>query len=260
MSTDGRAEGGRSAPAANPFHPGRALTIQVAAALVVVLALAAWQFSRGLEKTALKNAHAERLRDEAVPAVEYGAETPDFTRLALVGQYDAEYTFIVAIIGNQTAFQIVSPFRTRDGVFLVNRGWASRAQAASGEEIAVPAGPVEVVGVAWPREAASPWLAAQPWPEGWPKQVRGFDMARMAAEVGAHAREIRLERGQPGVLRPASLARDYAPGTHWGYVGQWLLIGAALVVGYVVIGKRRGQRVADQTTGQSARTRVAKSQ
>ena len=236
---------------ANPFRPGRALTIQVALALVVVLSLAIWQFSRGLEKTALKNAHAERLRGAPVSAVGYSAETPDFTRLALVGQYDAEYTFIVAVVGNQTAFQVVSPFRTRDGVFLVNRGWAPRAQAASSEEIEVPAGPVEVVGAAWPREAAS-WLAQQPWPEGWPKQVRGFDVARMAAEVGAHAREIRLERGQPGVLRPASLARDYSPGTHWGYVGQWLLIGAALVVGYVVIGKRRGQRVVHNAEPETA--------
>ena len=252
MNAADQTERGRSAPAANPFRPGRALTVQVALALAVVLALAAWQFSRGLEKTALKNAHAERLRGAAVPAAEYGAETPDFTRLALVGQYDAEYTFIVAAVGNQTAFQVVSPFRTRDGVFLVNRGWVPRAQAASSKEIEVPAGPVEVVGAAWPREAASSWLGAQPWPEGWPKQVRGFNVQRMAAEVGAYAREIRLERGQPGVLRPASLARDYSPGTHWGYVGQWLLIGAALVVGYVVIGKRRGQRAVHHAEPETA--------
>ena len=63
----------------------------------------------------------------------------------------------------------------------------------------------------------------------------------MAAAAGAHPREIRLERGSAGVSSPASLAWDYSPGTHWGYTAQWLLIGAAVVAGYVVIGLRRGR-------------------
>lgn len=231
---------------AGAFRPGLALTVQVAVAVAVVVALAAWQFSRGLEKTALKNAHAERLRSEPIDAAGYTAAVPDFTRLTLAGRFDSERTFLVADQAGRPV-QVVSTFRTQDDVFLVNRGWVPSANAHLPEVPAfeTPASPLETVGVAWPTEAVSPWLAAQPWPDGWPKQVRGFDVARMAAEIGAHAREIRLERGQPGVLRPVSLARDYSPGTHWGYVGQWLLIGAALVVGYVVIGKRRGQRAVE---------------
>ena len=233
-----------AAPGGGAFRPGRALTVQVAVALAVVLALAAWQFSRGIEKTALQNAHAERLRGEPVDAAGYAAATPDFTRLTLVGRFDAERTFIVADqVGRPV--QVVSAFHSADRVFLVNRGWAAATVQPKREgdfpAFETPTALVEVVGAAWPTAPTSPWLAAQPWPEGWPKRLRGFDIARMAAEVGAHPREIRLERGQPGVLRPASLAWDYSPGTHWGYVAQWLLIGAAVVVGYVVIGKRRGR-------------------
>ena len=231
---------------AGAFRPGLALTVQVAVALAVVLALAAWQFSRGLEKTALKNAHAERLRSEPVDAAGYTSAVPDFTRLTLAGRFDAERIFLVADqVGRP--IQVVSAFHTQDDMFLVNRGWVPSANAHLPEVPAFesPANPIETIGVAWPKEAVSPWLAAQPWPDGWPKQVRGLDVARMAAEIGAHPREIRLERGQPGVLRPVSLARDYSPGTHWGYVGQWLLIGVVLVVGYVVIGKRRGQRAVE---------------
>ena len=232
---------------ASAFRPGWALTAQVAVALVTVLALATWQFSRGLEKTALKDARAERLRAEPIPAATYAPATPDFTRVSLAGRYDAERVFIVGSRQGR-GVQVVSPLRTRAGVFLVNRGWLlsntpGEIQHSNGQwTVDTPSEQVSVVGVAWPSSAASPHLAARTWPEGWPKHVGGMDIARMAREVGAHAREVRLERAQSGVLRAASLAWDYSPSTHWGYVAQWLLIGVAVVVGYVVIGKRRGRQ------------------
>ena len=228
--------------AVGAFRPGWALTAQVAVALVTVLALATWQFSRGLEKTALKNAWAERLRAEPIPAATYTPATPDFTRLSLAGRYDAERTFFVGSRQGR-GVQVVSPLHTRSGVFLVNRGWLlpSNATGESGR-VDMPSEPVEIVGVAWPLSAAPAHLGARTWPEDWPKRVGGMDVARMASEVGAYTREVRLERGQPGVLRAASLAWDYSPSTHWGYVVQWLLIGSAVVVGYVVIGKRRGRQ------------------
>ena len=233
------------APAAvSAFRPGWALTAQVAVALITVLALATWQFSRGLEKTALKNAWAERLQAEPIPTATYTPATPDFTRLSLAGRYDAERTFIVGSRQGR-GVQVVSPLHTRSGVFLVNRGWLLPSNTTDeAGRIDTPSESVAVVGVAWPLGAASPHLAARTWPEGWPKQVGGMDIGRMSSEVGAHAREVRLERGQSGVLNAASLAWDYSPSTHWGYVVQWLLIGTAVVVGYVVIGKRRGRQTA----------------
>ncbi len=233
---------------ASAFRPGWALTAQVAVALVTVLALATWQFSRGLEKTALKDAHAERLRAEPVPAATYTPETPDFTRVSLAGRYDAERTFIVGSRQGR-GVQIISPLHTQSGVFLVNRGWLLPSNATNEARqwaFDTPSELVDVVGVAWPPSATSPHLAAKAWPEGWPKRIVGMDVAEMAREVDAHAREVRLERDQPGVLRPASLAWDYSPSTHWGYVVQWLLIGVAVVVGYVVIGKRRGRQTATE--------------
>ena len=229
---------------ASAFRPGWALTAQVAVALITVLALATWQFSRGLEKTALKDAHAERLRADPVPAAAYTPATPDFTRVSLAGRYDAERTFIVGSRQGR-GVQVVSPLHTQSGVFLVNRGWLLPSNATNEARqwaFDTPSELVDVVGVVWPPSATSPHLAAKARPEGWPKRVGGMDVVGMAREVDAHAREIRLERDQPGVLRAASLAWDYSPSTHWGYVVQWLLIGVAVVVGYVVIGKRRGRQ------------------
>ena len=232
-----------------PFRPGPALTAQAAAALVIVLALAAWQFSRGLEKAAWREARLERLRTAPVAAAA-GAAWPDFTRVALTGGYDATRHFLVE--GRRGGFEVITPFTTEQGVFLLNRGWLAAAPGQDAvPEVTTPVGPLTVVGVAWPVSPRSRLVARAEWADGWPKRVPGVDAARMAAAVGAHPREFRLERGGAGVFRAASLAWDDAPGMHWGYAAQWLLIGAALAGGYVLIGKRRGLRRA----GADARTR-----
>lgn len=223
-----------------PFRPGWALTAQAAAALAIVLALAGWQFSRALEKTALRDARVERLRTEPTPASALsGNALPDFTRVSFTGVYDAERQFLVAHRSGR-GFNVFTPLTAQAGVFLMNRGWHPAPESA----LPTPTTPVRVVAVAWPAQRPSRLVAEEPWPDDWPKRIRGLHLERMAAAVAARPREFRLERGGEGVFRAASLAWDYTPGMHWGYVAQWLLIGAALAAGYVFVGKRRGQRLA----------------
>ena len=215
------------------FRPGKALTAQAGAALAVVLSLAAWQFGRGLDKTALANERAERLGAEPVNAATLRADSPDFVRVALVGVYDPKRQFFVG--GRQPGgVEAWSVLDTSDGAFLVNRGWLASPAVP-------PTGEVSAVGVLWPSVPVTVYASQQAWPDGWPKEVRWADPQRMAAATGTHPRELRLERGSDGVSRPASLAWDYAAGMHWGYTAQWLLIGAAVVGGYIVIGLRRGR-------------------
>lgn len=228
-----------------PFRPGWALTAQAAAALAIVLALAGWQFSRALEKTALRDARVERLRAEPTAAsVLSGNALPDFTRVSLNGEYDAQRHFLVAHRSGR-GFNVFTPLTSQAGVFLVNRGWHP-ADAAPESALAVPTptAPVTVVAVAWPRQHPSRLAAEEKWPDNWPKRIRAAHLERMAAAVDARPREFRLERGGEGVFRAASLAWDDAPGMHWGYVAQWLLIGTVLAAGYVFMGKRRGQKLA----------------
>lgn len=221
------------------LRPRRALALPVAAALATTCALAAWQFSRGLEKTALEDARRERLRSPPMAAADFTPDAPGFTRVAMTGRYDAERQFLVAPRPGARP-QLVSPLRTEAGVFLVNRGRipaSSRSTAL--ERLPTPAERVTVVGVAWPRAKPSRFVERQPWPDGWPKRIRAWNPARMAALVEARPREMRLEAGGPGVFEAASLAWDYDPGRHWSYAVQWLLLGVAVGVGYVVVGKRR---------------------
>lgn len=225
------------------FRPGRALTLQVAAALVTTVGLATWQITRGLEKTALADARESRLQAEPVDASRYAAETPEFTRLALTGRYDPDRLFLVAERPRTRGFEVVSVFTTDAGSFLVNRGWTLRS--ASESVPATPGGTLSVVGVVWPTTPVSGALQQEVWAEDWPKTARVLNAERMAEATGAHAREIRLEAGGTGVFRAASLAWDYEPGQHWSYAVQWLLIGTGIGVGFVLIGRRKGREATD---------------
>lgn len=225
------------------FLPGRALTLQVAAALVTTVGLATWQVTRALEKTALADEYARRLEAPPVDAADYSAETPDFTRLALTGRYDPAQSFLVAERPRTRGVDVISVLITDQGRFLVNRGWTLRLPSASSPE--TPSERVSVVGVVWPPTPVSAALRDEAWAEGWPKRVRVANPERMAEATGAHAREIRLESGGAGVFRAAALGWDHAPGKHWSYAVQWLLIGSAVAVGFVVIGRRRGRESRD---------------
>lgn len=219
------------------FDPGLALTMQAAAALATVLALAAWQLARGIEKSALAEQRRERL---AAPPVTVAAETaPDFARVAVTGRYDGQRHFLLPV-RRGSGFAVWTPLRTATGTVLVNRGQSAEAAFET------PSEPVLVTGLAWPRTPAP--AAATAWPPGWPKRIGAVDLERMAAAASAAPREIRVLPDSAGVLLPPALAWDYSPGTHYGYMAQWLLIGAAVVGGYVVVGRRRA-RNADQTPG-----------
>lgn len=235
---DGVALGGVMA-GRRTFRPGRALTMQVAAALVTTVGLATWQITRALEKTALADARDVRLRAEPIDASRFATETPDFTRLALTGRYDPERLFLVAGQPRARGFDVVSVLTTDAGSFLVNRGWTLRPRSESIPE--TPNETVSVVGVLWPSTPVAGAFRQEVWAEGWPKAVRVLNPERMAEETGAHAREIRLESGGAGVFRAASLAWDFDAGQHWSYAVQWLLIGTAIGIGYVLIGRRRGR-------------------
>lgn len=225
------------------FRPGRALTLQVAAALLTTVALATWQITRALDKMALADAREVRLRAEPVDAARYAPRTPDFTRLSLTGHYDTDRLFFVAERPRARGFDVVSVLKTDAGDFLVNRGWTLRSPSQPVPE--TPTGTVSVVGVVWPTTPMSDARGQEAWAEGWPKTARVLDLQRMARASGAHAREIRLESGGAGVFRAASLAWDYEPGTHWSYAVQWLLIGLGVGAGYVLIGRRRGGEATD---------------
>lgn len=187
----------------------------------------------------MRNERLARLGDAPTEATQLSPAAADFTRVSLTGAFDAERQFFVA--SRPGVYQVLATLRTDAGLFLVNRGWIRQGTNAEPPALETPTALVNVVGVIWPNAPLTPLAAEEAWPAGWPKVVRALNAERMAAAVGALPREIRLQSGG-GVLQPASLAWDDAPGMHWGYTAQWLLIAAAVGIGYVVVGKRRARR------------------
>ena len=159
------------------------------------------------------------------------------------GRYDTERLFLVSQRPQARGFDVVSVLTTDAGSFLVNRGWTLRLPSQPVPR--TPSETISVVGVVWPTTPVPAARRQEVWAGGWPKTTRAVDAERMAEATDAHAREIRLESGGAGVFRAASLAWDYGPGTHWSYAVQWLLIGSAIGIGYVLIGRRRGREPAD---------------
>ena len=104
-----------------------------------------------------------------------------------------------------------------------------------------PLGAVEITGVVWPTAEVPPVQRQADWGERWPKRIGVVDVERMAQSADTGAREVRLDDQAPGVLAPPSLYYDLSAGTHWSYMVQWLTFGVAIVVGYVLIGRRQSR-------------------
>ncbi len=223
------------------FRPGFALTAQAGFALVTVLALAYWQYSRGVEKSALADARDEMLA-LSPQEIRVDVDTFDFSRAAAVGRYDRERSFFSrSIRSGRPGYDVYTRFETSAGSFIVNRGWAPSPSRDGLPAVDPPAGEVELTGVVWPTAEVAPVQRQKEWAEGWPKRIGVVDVERMAQTARTSAREVRLDKQAPGVLAPPSHYYDLSAGTHWSYMVQWLTFGVAIVVGYVLIGRRQSR-------------------
>lgn len=243
------------------FRPGWPMTVFVGLALPVVVGLGFWQLDRAHDKRDLDARYVARLGMPALAAgaalespASSGASSADFMRVRLRGRFEAGHDYLVdnRVHQGRPGYWVVSRFRGRDDrIYLVNRGWVEApATRQSLPEIETPRQPLDLVGVIWPDLGLPPLLAEDPWPAGWPRRVQRLDIARMAESEGVVPAEIRLEPGQPGVFVPAPLDVNFRPERHTGYAVQWFGLGAVLVVGYVVFGRRRArERLADDADG-----------
>ncbi|MDZ7668363.1 MAG: SURF1 family protein [Gammaproteobacteria bacterium] len=214
--------------------------------LPLVLALGVWQLQRAAEMRGYQERYFDRLGmlPQAPPRT---LSDVDFLRLRLTGEYLPGEHYLVdnKLRNGEPGYWVVSRFRCAGGrVYLLNRGWLA-APASRGELPAVPTpeGPVTVVGVVWPDTGMTLLLAADPWPERWPKRVQRLNVSRMAQDAGAQPAEIRLESGQPGVLAAAPVDAAFRPERHQGYAVQWFGLAVVLLAGFVLFGfYRHGPR------------------
>lgn len=220
--------------------------------LPLVVALGFWQLQRAAEMRGYQERYFDRLGmlPQAPPR---SLEDADFLRLRLTGEYLPGEHYLVdnKLRNGEPGYWVVSRFRCADHggcadgrVYLLNRGWLA-APASRGElpSVPTPEGRATVVGVVWPDTGMTLLLAADPWPESWPKRVQRLNVSRMARDADTVPAEIRLEAGQPGVLAAAPVDATFRPERHRGYAVQWFALAVVLLTGFVLFGfYRHGPR------------------
>lgn len=222
------------------------MTAFVVVMLPLVVVLGFWQLQRAAEMRGYQERYFDRLGMlPQTPPRSWG--DADFLRLRLTGAFIPGEHYLVdnKLRNGEPGYWAVSRFRCADGrVYLLNRGWLA-APASRGElpSVPTPEGTVTVVGVVWPDTGMTPLLAADPWPDQWPKRVQRLNVSRMARDADVVPAEIRLEAGQPGVLVAAPVDATFRPERHQGYAVQWFALAVVLLVGFVLFGfYRHGPR------------------
>jgi surfeit locus 1 family protein len=137
------------------FTPRAWPTLGAAALIVLTLWLGRWQTHRGDEKETLQALLESRVRE--TPVVLSGsvaaAEPLVFRRVRAAGEWMPEGQVFIdnQVRDGRAGFAVVTPLRlagSKDAV-LVNRGWIARtAEYPRAPEVGVPAGRVEVSGIA----------------------------------------------------------------------------------------------------------------
>lgn len=220
------------------WSPGLGVSLCVVPLLCALLALGAWQLSRGEEKARLYELQLDRL--SAFPVVPTPPlEDADFMRVKLQGSFVPGEHYLVdnQTVNGRPGYWVVQPFESAGRRWLVNRGWLAAGRRRD-ELPAVPeqAGRVEIVAVSWPDLGLLPSFDDAPWSDEWPKRIAVLDVPRLAADASAEPWQLRLETGQPGRLGPLATSLGWDAPRHRGYAVQWFGLALVLVAGYVLHG------------------------
>lgn len=239
MSSAPTAERGRS-----HFAPGRALTLAWAVATLLLLGLGTWQLQRLAWKTELI---AKARQAAAAPAgkLPEGALDPtalDRARFRVTGAYIDRPAVALGLVtrDGRPGGRLLAPFRLADGrMLLVDRGFVPEPALREALAAAPPAGPRTLEGVAR-AGAAGGWLG--PAPDLALPRWYAPDLAAIGHHLGLELEPILLvlERPEPGVgPYPAPATQPVElPNPHLGYALTWFGLAGALLVFYILLGRR----------------------
>ena len=185
----------------------------VAVLVAGFVALGLWQWNKYAAKTALQAELDQRSRNAliAMPRRPASADFLRYRHVELSGEFEAARQILIDNRVNpateRAGYHVVTPLRLAgsDMRVLVNRGWVpAAADHRVLPEVAPPAGPVTVTGIATipPRKFFTLGAAETQWQPAW----QNLDLARYAA-------------GVPWPLQPVVVELD--PAAAHGYVRTW---------------------------------------
>jgi surfeit locus 1 family protein len=227
--------------------------------LGVCLGLSGWQWQRAEEKRAwLANQQAKAGSAPVSLERARAMADPQHQPVYVSGVLDNDRPILLdnRLYRGRAGYYLLSPLRTDTGDWvLLNRGWLPAA--ASRQQLpAVPpvSGPVRLQGVVYQPPANALVLKDLPLPENqWPLRVQKVDIAAISARLGVELApfEIRVAADDPlagNAMLPRpwqGVAATISPQRHVAYALQWLALGVASVVVFVLAG-RRGASHQDQ--------------
>lgn len=184
----------------------------LAVLVAVFVSLGLWQWRKWDAKTTLQAELDARSRSALVtmPGTPVAAESLRYRHLLLQGEYDADRQILIDNRTHQerAGYHVVTPLKLAgsDLRVLVNRGWVpAPGDHARRPEAPVPAGSVEVTGIAVVPPQRFFTLAAQP-ATGWEPVWQNLDLERFRST-------------SPHPLQPVVIQLD--PEAAGGFVRDW---------------------------------------
>lgn len=229
-----------------PFRAPVWAWLLTAAAASVFGALGQWQLGKGLAKSRMAEAMADRDAEPEIVSRAFGAPQELQVRRGVArGTYLADQQLLLDGQSNQhrPGYRVWTPLLLADGAaVIVDRGWIPLDKA--GLDAGVPAGTVAVTG-AW-RSLPQPGVRLEgtvncPEQKAFPTTVlypTGDDLECLLARpvVGGL---LLLDADAPGGFVREWTDFGFPPARHYGYAFQWFALAAAAIVIFVVVNRRK---------------------
>jgi surfeit locus 1 family protein len=221
-------------------------SVATALLLPVLITLGSWQLGKYHAKLARQAEFDQRSRAAVVELAPHlaDAEAFRFRHVALRGRYDAGHQFLLdnRVHHEQAGYHVLTPLRLEgsDAVVLVNRGWiAASAEHRVPPQVATPAGPVELRGVA---TVPSPRIyALAPEPAGWHPVWQNLDLQAWGRATGVTPLPlvIQLDADSATGFAREWPRPDERMAQNLSYAFQWYGFAAALAGFWSVASLRR---------------------
>lgn len=231
------------------FRPKLIPTLATVLLLPLLVHLGLWQYGKAQTKLALQRAYDAAATQPPQPIGIHlpAAEELRFRRVALTGEYEPRYQFLLdnQIQGEAVGYHVITPLHMAGSEtrVLVDRGWVPLGSDRSRlPRIDTPGGVGTVSGAVWlPPARVFTLGGAEPMGGRWQTVWENVDLVRYRAAVPFPVQPflVRLDPASAGGFVRQWPRPDARAETNLGYAFQWFGMAAALVVIYLVVNLKK---------------------
>ena len=210
--------------------------------LPILLYLANWQISRGLEKKEIWEAYAVNKTLPPMPEKELSLHEKEdlfYRSVVIQGSYiNKSFLLDNRVYQRKKGYEIFTPFKSKNQkVYLINRGWTSNYDS---HPLEAPEGNHYIEGIISPFVKYGLSLSKAEAKENFPIVVQELTHISASKLLGKDLNiekiVIQLSAASKGSFEPIWGPSELKAPRHWGYAVQWLGLALALVVLYFYFG------------------------